>query len=173
MNIAPLLKQEDPFRFLYATKLSEILEISLEDVAAAEACDAIDIDMSYYVATGDDLASCVVCQAGAVLMRRFHHQTVKALALVEDDEDDWTPLKEAIMDDFDPDLRRRLQAINSLRMGDVCEAAAYFGIGEGEHESLSRSMPQHVGPARYDPDKHNAWWAAQRQLLADLKAAGL
>jgi len=102
-------------------KLSELLQLALDDLRKSEADDKVVVDMSYwlrdrelYEETEGDLAApvqCVVCMAGSVMIH-----TLKAIRHIT-----------SYPRDYNYKTSGRLRAIDQLRVGNVAAAASLVG----------------------------------------------
>jgi len=107
-------------KFSMATKLSDVIALALEDLKLAEGNRQYKIDMGdfhnpfefdeAYDAKEDKDVKCVVCFAGSVM----------AFTLGAQPTDEKTP------GDYDDVTRRKLEAIDEIRTGDVVSALQTF-----------------------------------------------
>jgi hypothetical protein len=156
------LRQE----FEKATKLSKILAIALHDFAIAEKMKNVQINMGVWYENGSEI--CQVCLGGAVMRGRYKSV---CQAMVRKREE----YREAYPEDlqcFDA-AAQKIKALNRLRVGNVSEAAEYLGVvawddikGAKKVDKLDRNVHDYH-------DDRDLWWADMKQLVKDLKEAGL
>ena len=136
-------------------KLSELLRVGLDDLAWAESKpDQFKIFMPYLVNRGAPNELCSVCMAGAVMVHSLD-VALPELGQVSPNElgskqVEWT-----------------LSAINSLRQGDVKDAAIYLDIVLTEAQ---KDLDRAIFP--YEDDG-KGWRADMEQLYSDLVEAEL
>lgn len=140
--------------------LSGLLEVALRDLEAVEADPNYRVNMQVWHQFSESTLCCEVCLAGAVM--------AKSLGLPPDGRTGDMGLWETEERKHLLSLERKLNALDSLRKGQVW-TAYYMMLGAdvpvGLHH-LTREIPTYSA----NPD---AFKAAMRQLLADLKGAGL
>lgn len=137
----------------HVKKLSTLLAIGLRDLKKQERTKNSVVDMSVWYSKN---GQCATCLAGSVMRFSFGCRKKETLYPVingrEFDEHDFS---------CDTQTYQRLWALNDLRCGDVYAAADRLGV----ETSLSPfSAPEYDGP-------NGEWWAAMKQLLADLRRA--
>lgn len=130
----------------------ELLQASLEDLRKVEQMPGYAIDMTdWHVPT--QFGRCAVCMAGAMLATRGLDSGLDANRIT-----------------FDQDTENQLSAVDYMRLGYLGSAAeSFYGYNADkvdEAERFKREVPD------YRTDRA-AFFAAQEQLVQDLKAAGL
>lgn len=143
-------------------KLADLLELALDDLTEVEKDPGYRVRMNTWHEPDkhDGLFVCTVCLAGAVLARGGVSREI-----------------DAIPSQFEPDVEVKLAAINELRIGNVQSALAALKGGNFylDHDTtlavlkLSRPVPNYPHLAV----SQQPWYDAMRQLVADLRAAGL
>lgn len=132
-------------------KPSDLIELALKDLAKVERSKRYVVDMNYAFHSGSkDL--CSVCLAGAVM----------AMSLNISPETGQDP------DDFPPDERDRLNALNSFRMGYVDSGICTMTSLEDDYPDLGMDHPI----PKYRQDQLG-FKKAMAELAVDLRAKGL
>lgn len=156
--------------FEAATKLSEILEIAIDDLLATEKLKDVEINMGAWVEPKEaeydydkdkyvQENGCIVCMAGSVMRQRYP-KVIKELEFSATPHD---------FSEYD-DAENKLNAINSLRCGHVAAAARELGYGEQFMKVRYRDFDRSV--AEYEDDR-TQFLKDMRRLLKDLKEAGI
>ena len=128
-------------------KLSDLLQVALEDLRKAEASDQYAVNMRDWHLPFRRV--CSVCLAGSVMAFSLDADITKNLAPV----------------DFDDHTSRRLSALDSLRRGAVDDAACQLWI-ESDYSHLDRDVPRYSNNPKQ-------WHKDMEKLVKDLKEAGL
>ncbi|MCZ6897657.1 MAG: hypothetical protein O7D95_02960 [Betaproteobacteria bacterium] len=124
-------------------KLSQWVELALDDLKKVERSPKYSIDMGTW---HEPNGTCAVCMAGSIM----------AKTLGADIELDVMP------DDYSDKIRRALEAIDYIRVGNIMSAIKVF-----------TTTPIHdFDVMSYDDDK-NLWRQDMRKIIKMLKAAGL
>lgn len=132
-------------------KLSTLLALGLRDLKKQERGKTNEVRMSrWWEPRGDGRTTCTACLAGSV-MKYGLVRPRKTLGLIE--VDPWC---------YDDDTKKRLLALNGLRMGWVDEASARMDLRTSLKDRCIIDYHTH----------RERWWKSIKQLLADLKAAG-
>lgn len=97
--------REDPL----PEKLSALVRLAVADLVACERDPAYRISMETYHAPLDDLC-CWVCLAGAVMAGHLRA----------------APSREALPSNYPLSIRRKLEALDCFRRGDVVDALSYL-----------------------------------------------
>lgn len=118
-------------------KLHHLLDMALTDLAVLEHDPAYAVNMGFWVF---DATPCLVCLAGAYLVRHHNIRTTVGL---------------------DRTLARYAAAIDFLRTGNVMQAMVRLGGSNAETaDRLNREIPGYNEPN---------WWSEMHRLLNDLK----
>jgi hypothetical protein len=137
-------------------KLSELIEIGLNDLEKCEKSNEYEVDMSKWHEFNPNLEKCMVCFAGSVMA-----QTLDSFI-----GDDLTPSK------FDEDWGRRLNALNQVRMGNLITA---YGILHDISTlpvvviDMSNKHQSSYCAYGFDPIQFKSWL---RLVIDNLKEAG-
>lgn len=142
--------------FSRATKLSQILRLALHDLKLVERNRRYEVDMGTWVSRSRD-GKCNVCLAGAVMVSRFRIG-VKCF--------DYNCTPANLGEDS---TAQKLRALNALRTGSIRQALYEIGTPTW---TLLQDVPPGRRVCQYEENKVD-WWKSMRQLLKDLRAAGL
>lgn len=155
--------------------LSELAQIALDDVIKVEVLPGYRIGMASWHAVDSFSAGCTVCAAGAVMDRTLGLERETNLDSVHD-----------ILKRFGAHNGAALLAIDALRRGAVGEALTILGsedpeaswyadeeaCGDDEDEDELR-IPRHALSRELPQYTEDGWHDAMRELIADLRKAGL
>lgn len=137
-------------------KLSDLLELALNDLASVEADPLYLVEMNMWhqplIRVTPDDPACGVCLAGSVLARTLE----VPIDVISDGRE---------QSDYD---NRRLDALDYLRVGNVPEAIDVAGLrwSTGRDRVKGRYVtPYHQNRA--------VWWRDMRTILDDLRTANL
>lgn len=108
--------------------LSGLIRVALKDLAKAERTPGYVIDMHDWHSPTQNGKNCSVCFAGSVMA-----MSLKA-----------SPLSDVSPDDWWNGITGKLEAINSLREGDITSALSYIGLDWGS--------PQHSAGMEFERD---------------------
>ena len=129
-------------------KLSDLLQVALEDLRKAEASGQYRIDMlAWHSPLGE---MCHVCLAGAVMAFSLGADITEAL----------------VPEDYNAHTGGQFLALNSLRRGDVDSAVRHLSIVDHDCSHLDRDVSAYS-------DDPKQWHADMEKLVKDLKEAGL
>lgn len=131
---------------LNAMPLHKLLAVGLQDLSKQERQGCVDMQEWLQ----GSAKKCTACLAGSVL----RHSTSRPFSAIRD------------IYRGDADLQRWMLALNEVRYGKVSIALAHLNRGYRSNHPLNRLIPS------YESDR-DGFWKAMRQLLADLKKAGL
>lgn len=151
--------------FEKATKMSQILAIGLHDLRTAERSKKYTVNMYNWCKPQSD-GTCIVCLAGSVMAGRYP-KMVKDVVDAKRAED----AKRFELSPYDKvwigidEAKIKFRILNCLRNGNVLNAFDLLGT------YLSTDMDREVH--EYDAENPKPWWTDMRQLLKDLRAAGL
>lgn len=145
-------------------KLSDLLEIAVNDAEALQVVPGVTLNMSSWLVNDPRLKSCSVCMAGAVMLRRG-----LVTKEIPTDKQEFYP------GDCSGNVAA-LVAINDMRTGSFTGAADRLGL------NLSRVMREELKKIRdrvgsvYNSDKGNGGlvpWPVYRSAIQDLRKLGL
>ena len=109
-------------------KLSELIIVALKDIEAVRNTPGMEINMSDWhtpVIKGNGMI-CQVCFAGAVMSQSLHAN----------------PASQLDPDDFDGDISHKLEALDSLRSGEIDTAVNEFTDYASDFESINKEFYQ-------------------------------
>jgi hypothetical protein len=145
------------------TKLSELAEISLQELEAVERDPRYHVWMGVFAATGMREDKCSVCMAGAVLCNRLGYQGGNVW-----DTDDLDSCVESVT------LYRKLLAIDALRIGNIDGAQDLMLAGVQRPYESGRHWTDSQNNAIVDYHDNPKIFKRQfREFIQDLKRRGL
>jgi hypothetical protein len=166
-------------------KLSETLRVALEDLAFAENSSRFIVDMGCWFQRfyRDKQAPCEVCFAGSVMARTLGVSFKILSERVDSGSSGCVYRREAVGPEaFRPSIRRKLEALNSIRQYRVIDASAsFYGKESRAHGKLLRHLREidsyeimfpGTDTPSYEADRET--WGWNMTKIADrLEAIGL